>query len=49
MLAALADPTRRAMPARLAEGEAMVSELAAPHVATPKVLERAGLVDQERD
>src|SRR4051812_11821913 len=49
--AALADPTRRAMLARLAEGEATVNELAAPHaMSLPavsrhlKVLERAGLV-----
>ncbi len=56
MFAALADPTRRAMLARLAEGEATVSELAAPHaLSLPaisrhlKVLERAGLVDKGRD
>jgi DNA-binding transcriptional ArsR family regulator len=49
--AALADPTRRAILARLAEGEATVKELAAPHsMSLPsisrhlKVLERAGLV-----
>ncbi len=49
--AALADPTRRAILARLAEGEATVNELAAPHaISLPsvsrhlKVLERAGLV-----
>src|SRR5689334_19510107 len=49
--AALADPTRRAILARLAEGEATVNELAAPHaMSLPavsrhlKVLERAGLV-----
>ena len=49
--AALADPTRRAILARLAEGEATVGELAAPHAMTLpsvsrhlKVLERAGLV-----
>ena len=49
--AALADPTRRAILARLAEGEATVGELAAPHaMSLPsvsrhlKVLERAGLV-----
>ena len=47
--AALADPTRRAILARLADGEANVSELAAPFsVSLPaisrhlKVLERAG-------
>ncbi len=52
---ALADPTRRAMLARLAKGEATVTELAAPfdlsqpaiskHV---KVLERAGLITRSR-
>ena len=49
--AALADPTRRAMLARLARGEASVGDLAAPHaMSLPaisrhlKVLERAGLV-----
>ena len=49
--AALADPTRRAILARLAEGEATVGELAAPHaMSLPsvsrhlKVLERAGLI-----
>jgi DNA-binding transcriptional ArsR family regulator len=49
--AALADPTRRAILARLAEGEATVNELAAPHaMSLPslsrhlKVLEQAGLV-----
>ena len=54
--AALADPTRRAMLARLAMGEATVSELAAPFaVSLPaisqhlKVLERAGLVVRTRD
>jgi DNA-binding transcriptional ArsR family regulator len=53
--AALADPTRRAILARLAEGEATVSELAAPFpVSLPaisrhlKVLERAGLIDRNR-
>jgi DNA-binding transcriptional ArsR family regulator len=53
--AALADPTRRAMLARLAEGEATVNELAAPHaMSLPsvsrhlKVLERAGLVIKGR-
>lgn len=54
--AALADPTRRAILARLAEGEATVNELAAPfdislqavskHL---KVLERAGLITRGRD
>jgi DNA-binding transcriptional ArsR family regulator len=53
--AALADPTRRAILARLAEGEATVSELAAPFpVSLPaisrhlKVLERAGLISRAR-
>src|SRR5689334_13130499 len=48
---ALADPTRRAILARLAEGEASVAELAAPFdISQPaiskhlKILERAGLV-----
>ena len=54
--AALADPTRRAILARLAEGEATVSELAEPFaVSLPaisrhlKVLERAGLIERGRD
>jgi DNA-binding transcriptional ArsR family regulator len=53
--AALADPTRRAILARLAEGEATVNELAAPFaVSLPaisrhlKVLERAGLIERDR-
>jgi DNA-binding transcriptional ArsR family regulator len=53
--AALADPTRRAILARLIEGEATVNELAAPHaMSLPsvsrhlKVLERAGLVVKGR-
>jgi DNA-binding transcriptional ArsR family regulator len=53
--AALADPTRRAILSRLAEGEATVNELAAPHaISLPsvsrhlKVLERAGLVVKGR-
>jgi DNA-binding transcriptional ArsR family regulator len=53
--AALADPTRRALLARLAEGEASVSELAKPHnLSLPtisrhlQVLERAGLVSKGR-
>jgi DNA-binding transcriptional ArsR family regulator len=53
--AALADPTRRAILERLAEGEATVNELAAPHaMSLPsisrhlKVLERAGLVVKSR-
>ena len=54
--AALADPTRRAILARLAEGEATVNELAEPFaVSLPaisrhlKVLERAGLIERGRD
>jgi DNA-binding transcriptional ArsR family regulator len=54
--AALADPTRRAMVARLAQGEATVGDLAAPHaMSLPavskhlKVLERAGLVARRKD
>ncbi len=54
--AALADPTRRAILARLAKGEATVSELAEPFdLQQPtiskhlKVLEEAGLVTQSRD
>lgn len=54
--AALADPTRRAIIARLAKGEASVNELAAPFAMTQpaiskhiKVLERAGLVTRRRD
>jgi DNA-binding transcriptional ArsR family regulator len=54
--AALADPTRRALLARLAAGEASVSELAAPFAMSQpaiskhlKVLERAGLVSRSRD
>jgi DNA-binding transcriptional ArsR family regulator len=53
--AALADPTRRAILARLAEGEASVKDLAAPFdVSQPaiskhlRVLERAGLIEQGR-
>ena len=53
--AALADPTRRAILARLAGGEATVSELAAPFdMSLPgiskhlKVLQRAGLIEQGR-
>src|SRR5688500_7569382 len=52
---ALADPTRRAILARLAQGEATVNELAEPFdLALPtvskhlKVLQRAGLVTQSR-
>ncbi len=56
--AALADPTRRAMLARLAEGTANVSELAQPFLGKMslpavtkhlKVLERAGLVTKTQD
>lgn len=53
---ALADPTRRAMLVRLAEGEATVKELAEPFdMSLPaisrhlKVLERAGLIERGRD
>lgn len=52
---ALADPTRRAILARLADGEATVTELAAPFaMSLPavskhlKVLERAGLISRGR-
>jgi DNA-binding transcriptional ArsR family regulator len=54
--AALADPTRRAILARLARGEATVNELAEPFAMSQpaiskhlKVLERAGLVAVGRD
>ena len=54
--AALADPTRRAILARLAQGEASVAELAEPFAMTQpavskhlKVLERAGLISRGRD
>jgi DNA-binding transcriptional ArsR family regulator len=53
---AIADPTRRAILARLTEGEASVTELAAPfEISQPaisrhlKVLERAGLISRGRD
>ncbi|MGY3603592.1 metalloregulator ArsR/SmtB family transcription factor [Bradyrhizobium sp. Leo121] len=53
---ALADPTRRAILARLLEGEASVAELAKPFALTPRavskhvaVLEAAGLVTKGRD
>ena len=53
--AALADPTRRAILARLAQGEASVKDLAAPFdMSQPaiskhlRVLERAGLIEQGR-
>jgi DNA-binding transcriptional ArsR family regulator len=55
-LAALADPTRRAILARLALGETSVTELAAPFdMSLPavskhlKVLERAGLIARGRE
>jgi DNA-binding transcriptional ArsR family regulator len=54
--AALADPTRRAILARLSQGEASVTELAEPfELSLPavskhlKVLERAGLITQRRE
>jgi len=54
--AALADPTRRAIIARLAQGEATVNELAAPfEISLPaisrhlKVLEAAGLISRGRE
>jgi DNA-binding transcriptional ArsR family regulator len=54
--AALADPTRRAILARLARGEATVMELAAPFdMSQPaiskhlKVLEKAGLISRGKD
>ena len=54
--AALADPTRRAILARLASGEASVTELAEPFAMTQpaiskhlKVLERAGLISRGSD
>ena len=54
--AALADPTRRAILARLAKGEATVGELAQPFAMSQpaiskhlKVLERAGLITRGRD
>jgi len=54
--AALADPTRRAILARLASGEASVTELAQPFAMSQpaiskhlKVLERAGLISRGRD
>src|SRR4051794_40923464 len=56
--AALADPTRRAMLARLSKGEANVSELAQPFLKVMslpaitkhlKVLEKAGLITKSKD
>jgi DNA-binding transcriptional ArsR family regulator len=56
IFAALADPTRRSIVTRLAEGEATVNELAEPFpVSRPaitrhlKVLERAGLIVRSRE
>jgi DNA-binding transcriptional ArsR family regulator len=56
VFAALADPTRRAILARLAAGEATVNELAAPFPISPQavskhlnVLERAGLIVRTRE
>jgi DNA-binding transcriptional ArsR family regulator len=55
IFAALADPTRRAILARLADGDATVTELAEPFaISMPaisrhlKVLERAGLISRSR-
>jgi len=55
VFAALADPTRRAMLVRLADGDATVTELAEPFsISLPaisrhlKVLERAGLISRSR-
>ncbi len=54
IFAALADPTRRAILCRLADGEASVNEIAAPfQMSQPavskhlKVLERAGLIERD--
>jgi DNA-binding transcriptional ArsR family regulator len=56
LFSALADPTRRAILARLAEGEAPVKDLIEPFVLSApamtkhlKVLERAGLISRSRD
>ena len=56
VFAALADPTRRAILARLATGEATVTDLAEPFAMSQpavskhlKVLERAGLISRGRD
>ncbi len=56
VFAALADPTRRDIVARLAVGDATVSELAAPYAVSVqavskhlKVLEEAGLVTRSRE
>jgi DNA-binding transcriptional ArsR family regulator len=56
LFAALADPTRRAILARLSKGEASVNELAEPfEISLPaiskhlKVLERVGLIERTRE
>ena len=56
VFAALADPTRRAILTRLADGRASVNEIAAPFpISQPaisrhlKVLERAGLIERDID
>ncbi len=56
VFAALADPTRRAILSRLADGQASVNEIAAPFgISQPavsrhlKVLERAGLIERDVD
>ena len=56
VLSALADPTRRGMLARLATGEATVTELAEPYDMSMaaiskhlKVLEKAGLIERGRE
>ena len=56
IFAALADPTRRAILARLADGEASVKEIAAPfEISQPaisrhlKVLQRSGLIERDVD
>ena len=56
IFSALADPTRRAILARLGDGEATVTELAEPFdMSMPavskhlRVLERAGLIERRRD
>lgn len=56
IFSALADPTRRAILSRLADGEASVNEIAAPfEMSQPavsrhlKVLERAGLIERDVD
>lgn len=56
VFAALADPLRRDLVARLASGDATVGELAAPYDVTPqavskhlRVLEQAGLVSRRRE